>query len=103
MLKALEVVRQQIDDACTVQKLAVFLCVGEAGSRGIDQLSLMERANVGRGQVSKVVADLSFLTSKKEKGPDLVRNEVDPMNQRTRNVRLTPKGEKVFAAIHGAT
>ena len=82
-----------------LQRLQAFLLIASRGDRGTDHQTLIHELDMSRSQASKVVSDLSFLTSTKEKGPDLVDSQPDPMNLRSRIVKLTPKGRKVYEEL----
>jgi DNA-binding MarR family transcriptional regulator len=97
VLKFLQLVRKHIDENCTVKELLTLLCI--AVEPGIDQTTLGAHANISRSGISKYIADLSALTSRKIEGPDLVENRIDPMRLNIRLPTLTAKGERVLSKV----
>ena len=93
-LKLLELIRKEVDGEMSLQKLQVLL-TALANPTGIDQSTLLKRVDQSRAAVSKNVADLSLLTSKKEVGVGLIRSDADPMNLSTRIITPTAKGIKL--------
>lgn len=79
-----------------LQRLQAFLLIASRGDAGTNHATLIHELELSRSQASKVVADLTELTSRKEPGPGLVESVPDPMNMRTRIVKLTPKGRQVY-------
>lgn len=92
--KALALFRE-LDPDASVQKLQVFLAVAEVGSAGTTHQALIEELDMSKSHVSKTVADLTMLAHDKERGLDLIRSDVDPMNMRYRIIKLTSKGERL--------
>lgn len=102
LARALDLARKLIRPSIAASELEIFALIADAGRDGIDQATLIVRGNSTRATVARHVADLSILTAKGEKGPDLVTNQPDPNNRRGRLVRLTAKGERVAAELLGA-
>lgn len=97
--RLLRELRQRVDPSMSCQKATVLLMVAAAGTNGTEQSTLVERAGMTVSNVSKAVADLSDVTSKKEPRPGLVESRIDPMNKTTRTVVLTAKGHLIVAEI----
>jgi DNA-binding MarR family transcriptional regulator len=100
--KFLKEARLLIGDTVTAQKLDTLLQVA-LNPDGIPQGDVMTKASLERSAVSKNIADLSKLTQKKEKGPDLIESVIDPMVRTTRTIRVTPSGErKILKALEAS-
>lgn len=97
IIRAIHIFRKECDDTASAQKLAVFLEI--AISPGIDNQTLIHRLDLSRSNASKLVRDLTTLTARKEEGPGLVRQELDPMDLTRRHAFLTEKGEQLFQRI----
>lgn len=98
--RAIAIFRRNCDDTSSVQKLAVFLEIGM--TPGIDNQSLIHRLGLSRSNASKLVRDLTDFTARKEPGPGLVRQELDPMDLHRRMSFLTEKGQALFDKIREA-
>lgn len=93
--------RQLINPDLTVQQLMLLALVFDSGVYGIDQGSLVMNHGVSRSNVSKIVADLSALTSRKTQGPGLLESRIDPADLRIRVIVCTPKGTLTMAQVLG--
>ncbi len=70
-----------------------LLMLHEVAIRGeADQTSLLDYLGLTRSTASKVIASLTDLTPEKAKGPGFVTSTPDPMNLKTKIIRITPKG-----------
>lgn len=98
---ALKTARALINPDMTVQELLLFTMIAEAGQAGIDQATLILRSGAARSSVSRFVINMTAVTAKKERGPDLVVNLPDPSNLSARIVRITAKGQRVAAELLG--
>lgn len=88
---------RQLDQDMSVQRLNVLLDIAINGET--DQGSVVRRCGLSRSGGSKNVAAWSALTSTKRKGPGLVSSTADPMNLKTRILRLTPRGEAALEKV----
>jgi DNA-binding MarR family transcriptional regulator len=93
----LQAVRKHIEEDATGKELLTLL--GITVEPGIDQSTLGIRLNLTRSGVSKDIADLSVLTSRKQPGPGLVENTIDPMRMNIRLPMLTRKGEAAMTKV----
>jgi DNA-binding MarR family transcriptional regulator len=99
--RALTVVRRTVAPDITVQRLMILLSV--YANEGLSQRELLERLDgCSITALSRNLADLSRLTSKKRPGPGLVEARSDPMNLRVRRVYMTPKGRRLVDRIERA-
>jgi DNA-binding MarR family transcriptional regulator len=99
--RALTVVRGAVAPDITVQRLMILLAV--YANEGLSQRELLETLEgCSITALSRNLADLSRLTSKKRPGPGLVEARPDPMNLRLRRVYMTPKGRRLVNRIDRA-
>lgn len=87
-------IRGLTDQDMTVQRLNVLLEVAIRGE--VDQGAVVKAANLRRSATSKNVASWSRLTPLKKKGPGFIEQELDPMNLRTRILKITEAGLTVL-------
>lgn len=98
---ALGVVRHTVAPDITVQRLMILLSV--YAHEGLSQRELVETVEgCSITALSRNLADLSRLTSKKRPGPGLVESRSDPMNLRLRRIYLTPRGRRLVNRIEKA-
>lgn len=98
LYRALQEVRRSVAPDITVQRLMILLAV--YANEGLSQRELLDCLDgCSITALSRNLADLSRLTSKKRPGPGLVEARVDPMNLRVRRVYMTPKGRRLVARI----
>lgn len=83
-----------LDDSLPVQTLAVFLEIASNPS-GISITEVANKCGLASSSASRNVAALSDWHWLKRPGLGLVVSEVDPMECRRKNVKLTPKGKQV--------
>ncbi|MEJ2534688.1 MAG: hypothetical protein P8008_04305 [Gammaproteobacteria bacterium] len=89
--RALCLVRARVAPDITAQRLAILLAV--ANHEGLSQRELLQRLEgTSITALSRNLADLSSLTSRKQAGPGLVELRTDPMNLRVKRVHLTERG-----------
>ena len=92
---ALNFARRRISPDVTAQRLAILLCV--YFNEGLSQRELLEKLEATSvTALSRNLADLSALTTRKSPGPDLLELRSDPMNLRIKRVYLTPKGRDLL-------
>jgi DNA-binding MarR family transcriptional regulator len=97
---ALREARRRLGPDVTVQRLLILLTVYQ--NEGLSQGELLEHLDsTSVPALSRNLADLSERTSRKTRGPGLLRLRPDPMNLRRKTVHLTAKGREVVAAILG--
>lgn len=91
--RALHFARKKIGTEITAQRLQVLLAVHF--HEGLSQRELqrfLEMTSITA--LSRNIADLSRLTSKKVRGPGLLELRPDPLNLRVKRVFLTKKGKR---------
>ena len=100
--KALRFARSNLSADVTAQRLLIL--IGVYFHEGLSQrelLTFLDSTSITA--LSRNIADLSGLTTKKVKGPGLLELRMDPLNLRVKRVYLTRKGrrfmENWFAAI----
>jgi len=94
----LRAARRHLGPDVTIQRLLILINVYL--SEGLSQSELLQRLDsTSVTALSRNLADLSRLTSRKRPGPGLLELQVDPMNLRRKRVRLTPKGRRVVGRI----
>lgn len=98
---ALRVVRTSVAPDITVQRLLILLSV--RAHEGMSQKELLGHLDdCSITALSRNLADLSSLNSRKKPGPGLVELRTDPMNLRVRRVYLTDKGRALIDDLEGA-
>ena len=91
--RALRFARARLSPDITAQRLLILLAV--YFHEGLSQRELLRHLELTSiTALSRNLADLSDLTTKKEAGPGLLELRVDPMNLRAKRVYLTRKGTK---------
>lgn len=90
---ALRYARAKLSPDITAQRLLILICV--YFNEGLSQRELLVKLDgTSITALSRNLADLSALTTRKQPGPDLLEQRSDPMNLRLRRVYLTSKGRK---------
>jgi len=101
LCRALRVARARVSPDITAQRLLILLAVHE--HEGLSQRELLgELEDTSITALSRNLADLSELTSRKGEGPGLVELRSDPMNLRIRRVHLTARGRRLVCEIEEA-
>ncbi|MGB5256225.1 MAG: hypothetical protein WBN07_16515 [Woeseiaceae bacterium] len=91
--RALRFARRKISPDITAQRLLILIAVYfHEGLSQRELLSYLDSTSITA--LSRNLADLSSLTSKKTVGPGLLRMKADPLNLRIKRVHLTAKGRK---------
>ncbi|MEL7297957.1 MAG: hypothetical protein AAGJ86_09865 [Pseudomonadota bacterium] len=101
IIDGLKVARDAIAPDLTVQRLLVLMTVAE--NEGLSQGELGQlMTRISTTALSRNLADLSAISSRKAPGPALIRQRPDPDNLRRRQITLTPKGRRLVSRIKGA-
>lgn len=91
--RALRFARARISPDITAQRLLILIAV--YFHEGLSQRELLSHLDsTSITALSRNLADLSSLTTKKAPGPGLLRLQVDPLNLRVKRVFLTSKGKR---------
>jgi DNA-binding MarR family transcriptional regulator len=91
--KALRFARENLSADITAQRLLIL--IGVYFHEGLSQrelLTFLDSTSITA--LSRNIADLSALTTKKLPGPALLELRVDPLNLRVKRVFLTTKGRR---------
>lgn len=89
--KALRFARVRISPDITAQRLLILISVFQ--NEGMHQRELLKTLDsTSITALSRNLADLSALTTKKTPGPGLLELRLDPMNLRVKRIYLTAKG-----------
>lgn len=89
--RALRYARARLSPDITAQRLLILIAVHF--NEGLSQRELLKHLeSTSITALSRNLADLSSLTTKKLPGPGLLELRVDPLNLRIKRVFLTPKG-----------
>lgn len=89
--KALRFARAGLTPDITAQRLSILISVFQ--NEGMSQRELLKTLeSTSITALSRNLADLSTLTTKKIPGPGLLELRVDPMNLRVKRIYLTTKG-----------
>ena len=89
--RALRFARAKLSPDITAQRLLILIAV--YFNEGLSQRELLQHLeSTSITALSRNLADLSALTTKKLPGPGLLELRVDPLNLRIRRVFLTRKG-----------
>lgn len=90
--RALRFARSKLSPDVTAQRLLILLAV--YFHEGLSQRDLLKHLDgTSITALSRNLADLSSLTTKKQPGPGLLELRVDPTNLRIKRVFLTRKGK----------
>lgn len=91
--RALRFARAKISPDITAQRLLILIAV--YFHQGLSQRELLSHLeSVSVTALSRNIADLSKLTTKKQRGPGLLELRTDPLNLRVKRVFLTKKGTR---------
>jgi len=91
--RALRFARENLSADITAQRLLIL--IGVYFHEGFSQRELLKFLNsTSITALSRNIADLSALTTKKLPGPGLLELRVDPLNLRVKHVYLTSKGKR---------
>jgi len=89
--KGLRYARAKLSGDVTAQRLLILIAV--ARHEGLSQTELLRWLDsTSITALSRNLADLSALTTRKQPGPGLLELRADPMNLRVKRVFLTRKG-----------
>ncbi len=89
--RALRFARARLTPDITAQRLLILISVFQ--NEGLNQRELLSKLETTSiTALSRNLADLSGLTTKKLPGPGLLELRVDPMNLRIKRIYLTAKG-----------
>lgn len=89
--RALRFARSKLSADITAQRLLILMCV--TFNEGLSQRELLTKLDsTSITALSRNLADLSALTTRKTPGPDLLEMRTDPMNLRVKRVHLTKNG-----------
>ena len=92
LVRALRFARSKLSPDVTAQRLLILLAV--YFHEGLSQRDLLKHLDgTSITALSRNLADLSSLTTKKQPGPGLLELRVDPTNLRIKRVFLTRKGK----------
>lgn len=91
--RALEFARKKLSTDITAQRLQILLAV--YFNEGLSQRELLQFLEMTSiTALSRNIADLSRLTTRKLKGPGLLELRIDPLNLRVKRIFLTKKGKR---------
>lgn len=94
---ALRFARARLSPDVTAQRLLILLAVYR--NEGLSQRQLLEHLDLTSiTALSRNIADLSLINSRKAAGPGLLELRPDPMNLRIRRVFLTQRGRRFVRA-----
>ena len=98
--KVLTILADELDrDAPLLQSLALAK-IASHGEMGMDQGRLMDDLKTSSASASRTVQTLGTTHYLKDReGYGLVERQFDPVDNRKRTLRLTPKGERVMAKL----
>jgi len=102
--RALRFARSNLSADITAQRLLIL--IGVYFHEGLSQRELLKFLDsTSITAMSRNIADLSELTTRKLPGPGLLEQRIDPLNLRVKRVFLTEKGrrfmERWFEAVAG--
>ncbi len=91
--RALRLARARLSPDITAQRLLILIAVYR--HEGLSQRELLQHLeSTSITALSRNLADLSALTTKKSPGPGLLELRIDPLNLRVKRVFLTVKGKR---------
>lgn len=95
---ALDEFRKELGLDVTAQRIQTMLAI--AMNPNMEQRELGNQlGGMADATVSRNVSDLSAITRNKERGPNLVKQEPDPMFRRRNLVDLTPSGRALLRNV----
>lgn len=98
---ALRFARFKLSADITAQRLLIL--IGVYFHEGLSQRELLKFLDsTSITALSRNIADLSALTTKKTAGPGLLELRVDPMNLRVKKIYLTVKGRRFMKQWYAA-
>lgn len=90
---ALRFARARLSPDITAQRLLILIAV--YFHQGLSQRELLRHLeSTSITALSRNIADLSKLTTRKQPGPGLLELRIDPLNLRIKRVHMTKKGER---------
>lgn len=96
--RALRLARARLSPDITAQRLLILLAVYK--HEGFSQRELLQQLDsTSITALSRNLADLSALTTKKTPGPGLLELRLDPLNLRIKRVFLTAKGKRFMKTL----
>lgn len=96
--RALRLARAKLSPDITAQRLLILLAVYK--HEGFSQRELLQHLDsTSITALSRNLADLSALTTKKSPGPGLLELRVDPLNLRIKRVFLTARGKRFMKTL----
>lgn len=95
-VKALELVRDTHPDV-NLSALLMLLVISLADKDGVSMADLEKQLGLSQAGCSRNVALLTDTNRHREEGAGLITRHEDPMNRRTKVVRLSPKGVRFMA------
>ncbi len=99
--RALRYARANLHPDITAQRLSILIAV--YFHEGLSQRELLKHLELTSiTALSRNIADLSNLTTKKLRGPGLLELRTDPLNLRVKRVFLTRKGKRFMERWLGA-
>jgi len=99
LLKHIESFRK-FDADIQSQTIAVFLYVGiNEGEEGVPMTTIAKDLNMAQSSVSRNVSLLSKWSWSRKEGLNFVEALEDPMERRRKLVKLTNRGNKLYATI----
>jgi len=97
LLRVFDAVVKEFNRDCPVNQPWAFLKVASAGSGGMDQARLQNDMELSSAGISRLVQALSKVSYQKDReGFDVVERRFDALDNRSRSIVLTPKGERVL-------
>ena len=100
--RALRFARTNLSPDITAQRLLIL--IGVYFHEGLSQRELLQFLDMTSiTALSRNIADLSTLTTRKTEGPGLIELRTDPLNLRIKRVFLTPKGKRFMKRWFVAT
>lgn len=95
-----ECVVEEFDRDAPINQPYAFVRIAAAGGDGLDQNRLQNDMELSSAGISRLVQALSKVHYSKEKeGFDLVQRTFAPHDNRSRQLVLTPKGERVLGKL----
>jgi DNA-binding MarR family transcriptional regulator len=93
-----------LDREAPITQMMAFLRIAMSGDTGIDQGRLADDLKLSSAGASRTIQALSTIHYLKDRpGYGLVERVFDPTDNRRRELKLTPKGEKAVDKLVDAT
>lgn len=98
VIQLLEAFRSECHPFMPVQQVVAFLRIMDKEG-DIDADELQDRLGMSQQAMSRTINAFTELNFRKEKGYDMLRYTVDPMDMRRKRITMKPKGKRFALTV----